>query len=217
MSESVRERFPPGKSPFRVKGVTYRNFLDFVGEVVPGGREALISSLHDEPLRQFAAQQFLSGTFYDTLPIVPLCQAAAVLQGKPFDAMVKDLSQFAAERDTKGIYRMLLRLVSPDMVMERTPAAARQYFDFVTATVTKVAPKSYRTTAKGIPQFIGQFYMLVTTAFLERALTLAGARDVSTRWISPTPDGLREGIAIVNLGARSSGVSGRLPARSLFA
>jgi hypothetical protein len=192
-------RFAWGESPFCNKGVTYRNLMDFVGERVPGGRTALLAALKDEKLHAFAAQTFLPSTFYDTLPTVPICQVASTLCSVSFDDFVRDLSRYSVERDTKGIYRMLLRLVSPAMVMERIPAAAKQYFNFVEATVEKLAPNAYRSRARGVPSLLAQFYMLVTEAFLRHALTLAGARGVQHQWGRPEPDGLRDGVPLVIL------------------
>jgi hypothetical protein len=197
VSAATYGRFAPGESPFRVKGVTYRNFFDFVAERIPGGRATLLDKLSEPTVRAFAEQSFLPSTFYDALPTVLLAQAAARLLGVSFDEFVRQLSRYSAERDTKGIYRMLLRLVSPAMVMERTPAAAKQYFNFVESTVEKLGPKTYRSRARGVPQFLAQFYMLVTEAFLRHALTLAGAHNVKHQWAPSQPDGSREGVPLV--------------------
>jgi uncharacterized protein (TIGR02265 family) len=191
--------FPPGKSPFHVKGVVYRNFFDYLEEKLPDGRARLLSALEDEALRSYADQPFLASSYYDVVPTVALCEAAAALLRQPFAAFVREFSSRAAERDTSGIYRMLLRLVSPQMVMERTPAAAKQYFDFVEATVEKLGPKSYRTSARGIPEVLAPFYMLVTEAFLTHALELAGAKRPLTRWLPRRPDGVREGVPLSQL------------------
>jgi hypothetical protein len=194
---SSQGRFAPGQSPFKSKGVIYRNYFDFVTERVPGGREALLGELRDPALREFAGQTFLPSSFYDALPSVPLCAAAAALAKLPANELVRELSRFSVERDTKGVYRMLLRLASPGMVMERTPAAAKQYFNFVEASVEKLGPKAYRTRARGIPEFLAQFYMTVTESFLRHALTLAGARNVQNQWARPAADGDRDGVALV--------------------
>jgi hypothetical protein len=195
----LRASFAPGKSPFRGKGVTYRNYFDYVDEFIPGGRERLLAALGDPALRAFATQPFLAGTFYDTLPMVALCETAAGLMQRPFVQFVREFSAVSAERDTKGVYRMLLKLVSPNLVMERVPAVAKQYFDFITASVEKISPKSYRSTARGVPEMVAQFYMLSTEAFLARALTLAGAVEPMQRWLQPTPEGTRDGAPLVTL------------------
>jgi hypothetical protein len=198
-SDAVRARFPPGTSPFRIKGVTYRNFVDYVEQEVEGGLARLASEVRDPELRAFAGQTFLPSGWYDTLPIVQLCNAAALAKAQPARGFVQGLSRFAAERDTKGVYRFLLRLVSADLVMSRTPAAAKQYFDFVNAKADKLADKAYRTTVTGVPDFVSQFYMTVTESFLIHALTLAGARELAHRWLPSKPDGEREGVPLVLL------------------
>jgi hypothetical protein len=86
--------FPPGESPFRVKGVTYRNFFDLVDERIAGGRAALLAELRTPPwLRSFAEQSFLPSTLYDALPWVLLCQAAATMLGVTSDEFVRQLSR----------------------------------------------------------------------------------------------------------------------------
>src|SRR4051812_46421357 len=104
----MRVRFPPGESPFRVKGVTYRNFVDYVEQELEGGLAKFLAELREPELRTFAAQPFLPSGWYDTLPIVSLCNAAALAKGQPARTFVQGLSRFAAERDTKGVYRFLL-------------------------------------------------------------------------------------------------------------
>jgi uncharacterized protein (TIGR02265 family) len=188
--------FPPGKSPFHVKGVVYRNFFDYMEEKLPDGRAQVLGAIDDEGLRSYVAQPFLAGSYYDVVPTVALCETGASLLHQPFTTFVREFSSRAAERDTTGIYRMLLKLVSPQLVMERTPAAARQYFDFVEATVEKLGPRSYRTGARGIPEMLAPFYMLVTEAFLTHALELAGAKRPLTRWLPRRPDGVREGVPL---------------------
>lgn len=195
----ARHPFAPGKSPFRVKGVVYRNFVAYVAEAVDGGLDQLVTLLDEPELRTFTQQPFLASSFYDALPSMPLCEAAAKALHRPFAQFVREFSAYAAERDTKGIYRLLLKLVSPDMVMERTPAAAKQYFDFVEVTVDKSGPKSFRTMVRGVPRFLAPFYMTVTEAFLSQALRLAGAKEPRHAYPAPLPDGEREGVPLLRL------------------
>jgi hypothetical protein len=196
---AARTAFEPGKGPFHVKGVTYRNLFDYLEEHLEGGRVRLLDALGDPALRAFADQPFLASSLYDVMPIQGMCETAATLMGKPLAAFVRDFSRQAAERDIRGIYKMLLKLVSPGMVMERVPAAARQYFDFVSATVEKLAPNRYRSSALGVPEVLMHFYMLVTEAFLGRALTLAGAFGLEHRWLPPHPDGHKDGLLLMKL------------------
>ncbi len=194
-----RHPFAPGRSPFHVKGVVYRNFVEYIDGAVDGGIARLVTLLDEPELQTFAQQPFLASSFYDALPTVPLCETAAKALNRPFGQLVREFSAYASERDTKGIYRLLLKLVSPEMVMERTPAAAKQYFDFVVVTAEKSGPKSFRTMVRGVPRFVAPFYMTVTEAFLSRALTLAGAKEPRHAWQAPLPDGERDGVPLVRL------------------
>ncbi|HEX4457318.1 MAG TPA: hypothetical protein VIA18_05080 [Polyangia bacterium] len=195
----LRHPFAPGKSPFHVKGVVYRNFVAYIDTAVAGGLARLVTLIDDPALQTFAQQPFLASSFYDALPTVPLCETAAKVLNQPFALLVRDFSAYAAERDAKGIYRLLLKLVSPDKVMERTPATAKQYFDFVDVTVERGGAKSFRTTVRGVPRFVTPFYMTVTEAFLSQALTLAGAKDPRHAWQAPLPDGERDGVPLLLL------------------
>jgi hypothetical protein len=159
----------------------------------------VVAGLSDPLLRDWAAQTFLAGSLYDVAPLIPICEAAAALLSVPFSSFVRDMSRQAAENDIAGIYKMLFKLVSPSMVMERVPQAARQYFDFVTATVEKVQERHYRTVVTGIPEALMHFYMLVTEAFLGRALTLAGAHGLAMHWLPRLEERPRDGVPMVRL------------------
>jgi hypothetical protein len=195
----ARHPFAPGKSPFHVKGVLYRNLVEYIDNALDGGLAALVTTFDDPVLRAFTEQPFLAGSFYDVLPTVPLCEAAAKLLRRPFAQLVREFSAYAAEHDIKGIYRLLLKLVSPEMVMGRMPAAAKQYFDFVATTEQKNGPKSFSGTVRGVPHFAASFFMTASEAFLSRALVLAGAKEPRHAWQAPLPDGEREGVQLVKL------------------
>jgi hypothetical protein len=171
----------------------------YLDEHLAGGRDRLIEALVEPDLRAWASQPFLAGSLYDVGPLMPMCEVAATLMGVPFATFVRDFSRQAAENDIRGIYKMLFKLVSPNLIMERVPQAARQYFDFVTATVEKLGPKHYRTMVTGMPEGLMHFYMLVTEAFLGRALTLAGAQGLSMHWLPYHDAAPRAGVPMVRL------------------
>ncbi len=45
-----RPPFAPGKSPFHVKGVVYRNLVEYVDKTVAGGLAAFVAALDDPAL-----------------------------------------------------------------------------------------------------------------------------------------------------------------------
>ncbi|HZS37943.1 MAG TPA: hypothetical protein VFF06_13995 [Polyangia bacterium] len=195
----TRERFAPGKSPFHLKGVVYRGVIEYVERTLAGGRGQLAAALRDEPLRSFFAQPFLDGSWYDALPLEALCQAIAQLERRPMLELVRDLSRAQVRRDTRGVYKLLLKLVSPETVLERAPRAAQQYFDFVTSTSDRLDERRFRLTGSGIPDFLAPVYMAMTESFLLHALELAGAREPVHRWLEPRPAGERHGVPLVKV------------------
>jgi hypothetical protein len=188
---------PPGKSPFRIKGHAYAGNLAYVEEHVPGGLEAVLRLITDRALNDFLRQRFLASSWYDVLPIVALGEAAAEVAGIAPTEQIARSARAQAERDINGIYRMLLRLASPAMIMARLPKVASQYFDFVTAEVVEVAPKKWRSTGHGVLPFAVDAYRSTTEAFLRRALETAGAKNLQHRWLPPVPDGEKHGHAVL--------------------
>jgi hypothetical protein len=190
--------FAPGESPFCVKGLAYRNTIAFLAKTV-GGLDKLLAEVRDPATREFLAQTFLNGGWYDALPTQPLFQAAGRLAGQNTLDITRQAAAAAAVNDINGIHRVLLKLASPEMVIERVPRAATQYYNFVTSTVEKLGPQSYRLVGEGIPAGIASIYMAVTEAFLLRAIELAGAKEPRNLWHPHKPLGVRHGVTVLQL------------------
>jgi hypothetical protein len=197
--ETNRPPFLVGKSPFHAKGVSYRNFLDYVDAVVSGGRAQLIASLPDEELRAFITQPMLASTWYDALPMVSLCAIAAQLVRQPSLRFSRELARFGVKKDLKGVYRFLLQLSSPQGLLERSARSVTQYFDFVTREVSRESAKSYRLTDSGIPAWAASYYASISEGFLEELLPMTGAREVRQHWEAPERIGDQGGVPLVRL------------------
>jgi hypothetical protein len=191
--------YPPGESPFKIKGFSYSNTLACLGREVPGGVPALFNELHEDNLRRFLVQTFLDGTWYDVLPFPTMLHAASRLcKLSPFELARRSAAD-GADKNVKGIHRLLLQLTSPEQLVERLPAIARQYLNFVTVNVERTAPNHWLSTAHGLPASIVQVYTTTTEAFTTRALALAGAQDIRQLWHAPTMSGVENGVTIMSL------------------
>lgn len=195
--------FPIGESPFLTRGTTFSNLLAFVDVELAGGRARLFGELSDPALAAFVTQPFADGEYYDTLPVVPLCHAAARLRGQTLLAFTRELARFAVERDAASVLRGARRL-SPGAMVEASPMLAQKYFTFVRAEVEKIDDSSYWVTSVGVPEFLVQFYMVVSETFLVHALALVGVGDVEYRWFPPSPAGSQHGVAMMQLRRRIS-------------
>lgn len=189
----------PGKSPFHAKGLVYQGARDFYAQRIPGGLEALEPNLEDELREFFFEQQFLAGSWYDVLPIVPLSRRAAHLAGLTHPALVRENAAWVANRDMNGVYRFALKLASPAAVASRLPRLSMQYFDFGDASGEQTGDGRFETWRYGIPTSLAQWMVWVTQGFTPVALTAAGARSTTVRVADQEQDGTVLGHATVQM------------------
>jgi hypothetical protein len=60
------------------------------------------------------------------------------------DAGMKKLAQFVANEDLNSVYKMVLRLGSPEFLMRRTSSLWNRYFDAGALTAMEVEPQRWR-------------------------------------------------------------------------
>jgi hypothetical protein len=191
--------FAVGTSPFHVKGVVYLGALEYFDRSVPGGRAAVVEALEAPALAAFFTQRFLTGSWYDAFPGVPMGVAAAKVAGVPVAEFVAKRARWQAERDTQGVYRAQLKLASATMIVDRVPQLAARYFDFVKIEQEKVNPREYLAVITGVPASLASLYVSLAESFLAVAMETAGARNIRFVWGEPEPDGTRSGVRIVLL------------------
>lgn len=188
----------PGASAFRCKGLVYQGAKRFYDARVPGGAKHVAGLITDEALRVFWEQPFLAGGWYDALPIVELSRVAAHAAGVPHTQLVKESARNVAERDVNGVYKVLLKLASPELVVKRLPRAALQYFDFGTTRDEQLEGKSYTAVQAGVPEILGSWMSTCFAGFAPVALELAGGRNVRVRSVA-SPARPRDGLDMVDL------------------
>jgi hypothetical protein len=172
-----------------VKGHVYQKMRENVAETVDGGVERLLERIEQPAVREFFGQRFFGGSWYDALPMTILAAAHARLLGVPLHYHCRERGRIIAGRDVPGIYRALLKLVSPERLVGQLPRAAALYFDFGVASIEWVAPNVARTTLAGLPDVLGVMLAGIVEGFMATALELTGARDVRVRTVSVVYDG----------------------------
>jgi hypothetical protein len=171
--------FAPGESPFRTKGNVYRGVLESADARVDGGRSAVIARLEDPRLQEFFRQTFLAASTYDILPLVAFGEAGAKLSGVTHAEFVRVGAAFTAQRDMRGVYKILLKLASPSAVVQRLPRILSQYFDFGKIEGRLTGERTYEARTYGIPRPLVTWIINVTRGFLPVVMESAGARDVT--------------------------------------
>jgi hypothetical protein len=170
--------FTPGESPYRTKGNVYKGLFDSAEARVPGGKKAVLDRIDDPALLRFYEQPFLAASSYDILPIVPWGMVAAKIVGQSYSEFVRGGGAFTAKRDMHGIYRVLLKLASPQAVVKRLPNILLQYFNFGKIDGRFTGDRSYEASATGIPQPILVWLFNVAHGFVPVVLESAGAKNI---------------------------------------
>jgi hypothetical protein len=188
--------FAPGTSPFHIKGIAYRGHVDYANKYIPGGSAAVNATFRDPALVAFFEQPFLAASWYDALPILPVWYACAqVLKESPIE-FLKKRTRHQAKDDINGVYRLILKLASPETVALRMPRAVGKYFDFGTTDARLVRPGVVRMEQTGLPLLMAPWFGIVGEAFLSVALEIAGAKRILVRRLPTEPVGKAHGLPL---------------------
>jgi hypothetical protein len=197
---SFASPFPIGQSPFRIKGVLYQGTVSYFTTKVKGGMDALLHQIDDEQLRAFISQRFLAASFYDVLPVHPLIHAEARACNLPLAVYLRQRSEYQAEQDIGGVYKVLLKLASPEAVLARFPRLATQLLNFAKAELTDATAEGVRGfTLSGMPAHLVAWYMNGLAVYAQHAVKLAGAKNCQVTMLAPEPEGQAHGLEIVRV------------------
>ena len=197
---SFASPFPIGESPFRVKGVLYQGTASFFATKVKGGMAALLHQIEDERLRAFISQRFLAASFYDVLPVHPLIHAEARACNLPLAAYLRQRSEYQAEQDMAGVYKVLLKLASPEAVLARFPRLATQWLNFAKAELIDASADGVRGFAlSGMPAVLAAWYVNGLAVYAQHAVKLAGAKKCQVTMLPPEPEGQAHGVDLVRV------------------
>ncbi|HEU4412681.1 MAG TPA: hypothetical protein VFS43_45980 [Polyangiaceae bacterium] len=185
--------YPPGTSPFRGKGLIYLASKQFAEQQLPGGWAGVLDHVrYDDELTRFLGQPFLAASWYDALPMAPLTRAGARAAGLSLAVFSRRRGEWQAQHDVRGVYQTLLRLTSPEVVVERIVRVTSQLFDFGSARLEQLGERHFRLVRAGVPRPLVSWYAALSEPYCLRLLRLAGAQDPVFR---PDPVVADDGIA----------------------
>ncbi len=199
LDESKPLPYPPGEGPFRIKGGAYRGHLDYVAEQVPGGVDEMLRGFRDPALAEFFRRTFLPSSFYDIIPLVVAGYVCARQSHKTYSEFLRIRSRYQAQKDIGGVYRMLLKLVSPMSAVERLPALMAQYMDFASERqLEKESERRVILSCRGLPALLAPWFSGVMEAYVDVVLAAAGATNPLSRTILPhEPDGVVKDVPAI--------------------
>lgn len=169
---------------------------------MPGGTAAVRGALADAAqgdAARFLETRFVAGGWYSIMPIVPSAVAAARLRRMPVAQHVRENAAWVAQRDLRGVYRVLLTLSSVEAVAMRLGSLSMRYFDFGGAESRKTRTGAIESERVGIPAPLAAWFTWCAEGFVPVALKMAGAKTVEVRSAAPRPDGSCRGVETVRI------------------
>lgn len=188
----------PGLSPFRIKGIAWRDTIARHDEL-PGGCAAVAALLPNDAHRAFYAQSFLSSGWYDVMPMLFVDSASARVQGLPFEQSLRVGTRRQAHRVLSGIYRSFVKLMVPSAVAWAIPRLAANYYDFGEVRTERVSVQHVRGVVRGVPVVLADWYAITSLEFVLVALELCGCVRPTLEWVIPASDARRDGFALTDL------------------
>jgi hypothetical protein len=195
---AAQPSWAPGASPFHAKGALYLAAQQFYDATIAGGARAVAATLAPD-LRAFFERKFAQRDDYDLLPLTAINAAAARVVGVDALELNRRGARFTADRDLRGIARLVLRALSPTLVALKLPKLAMGYFDFGAADSERVADKRCRITQRNIPALLGDWMLSATEGFALVGLERTGARSPAFTAEPARPDGQLHGLPTVTL------------------
>lgn len=165
------------ESPFRVKGVLFLGTKSFFEDHVPGGFEKLRDTLGPGVLRDFMDQRFLSGGLYEVLHVPQLIAAEAAATGQSERMYLRRRTEHQAATDMGGVYKILLKVASPELIIPRLPKVMTQMFNFGEPKVTQTGTREFNLRVDGVPAALGPWLETALEIYVEVALLATGGKS----------------------------------------
>jgi hypothetical protein len=122
------------------------------------------------------------------------------MTGMTFETFLRVRTRYQAERDASGVYKMLLKLTSPEALALRLPRLVAQYLDFARAETHVVAPGHVVFAQTTTPRALARWFQLVHEGYIDTLVPMSGAKNVRYRADARlTTDHVRDGIELVTL------------------
>jgi hypothetical protein len=196
--------FAHGASPFHVKGNVYNGTKTFFTSSVEGGLDTLYGAIDDPSLLEFIQQKFIPVAWYDVLPAVPLIRAEAKAMGLGTKRYLQLRSAFQAKHDLAGVYRVVLKLASIELVALKLPRLFAQVFDFGSSDARAVGEGHVQGFVLDFPPVLFDWFTVSFDEYAKQALALAGAREllVSSRRVKAVAERGEEEMASLQIDLR---------------
>jgi hypothetical protein len=129
--------------------------------------------------------------------VVGLIKAESRVFGLTVRQYMARRSAFQVQQDLRGVYRVFLKLMSPEAVGMRLPRLLTQIFDHGSVDVKRMEPGWIESVLSGFPRVLWDWYSSALETYTQTALSMAGAKQATALVRDPESDGEREGVELI--------------------
>lgn len=179
-----------------MRGHAFRTALDYIDNRLEGGRAAFFAALDPAERTAYYDQIFVASGDYDVSRLVLLYRTVAAMKGVATGKFIEARSRWSAASVIQGLWKPVLKTVSPEAMAERVHFAFNRFFEPSRARPLLVAPGRLQVELSIIPAHMNGFYTTSTIGFVEEALKLAGAQDAKLAFDRGQPAGDLAGVPL---------------------
>lgn len=148
--------------------------------------DKLVDGLDDEAKAMFRGD-IVASSWYPLDPFVRFLEADIRETAGGNEVVLVERTEQLIEKQLRGIYRIFVRLGSPEFVLKRISVVHMTYYNGVLVETTSLTP------GRAVLRYTGfeRRHRLVGYAiigFFKKALEISGAKDVKASWTIPIGD-----------------------------
>jgi hypothetical protein len=181
-----------------VRGSTYLGVCEHANAKIPGGISAVASALPEGPHRAFAGQAFSPDGWYDALPLRPITEVLAKLEGRGWEDSIRARAEDTARRELGVLGRVRMLAPSPDRAVERLQRLIGETFDFGQVESTEAGAGHSRFAVHQVPQPLGSLLLVTLHGYASVLLSNAGSKQIKLGG-RLVPTGARGEIGLVDV------------------
>ena len=141
------------------------------------GVEQIMNSLSEESRAVFTDQTIIPSSFYSLDAFVELLECLVRLFHDGKSSVLTELSEELIERQLRGVYRIFVRLKSPESVATRVSNMNATYFNGITGEARITVPRSFVSRYYGFRSNHAIFEYCII-GYFQAALRICGAKNV---------------------------------------
>jgi hypothetical protein len=161
-----------------VRGSTYLAVREYADVKISGGMTKLVSELPEGPHRAFAGQAFTPDGWYDALPLRPITEVLAKLEGRGWEDSLRDRAEDSARKELGVLGRVRMIAASPERAVERLQRLVADNYDFGQPEITEATTGHARVVVHQVPQPLGSLILATLHGHAGVLIGSAGGKQV---------------------------------------